>query len=494
MQSEPGLNATKKLLDLLHSGRHAECELAAAYLLDRYPEYGFGWKILGVALQVQGRRAQAFRALYRAAELLPRDAEAQGNLGLALIDAGELPAAEHYLRHALEINPDDANAWNNLGHGLCRMGRLDEAETCLHHAVELRPDAHDFLYNLASILQDQGRIADAMAWYEKTLAIAPLFPHAHWNLGMCLLQQGKFAAGWKEYEWRWQTPAMLPLARPYLGIRWTGAQDLAGKTILAYAEQGLGDTLQFCRYASLLATRGTRVILHVPATLLQLVQSLDGVADVTDIATEAPSHDFYCPLMSLPMALGTDLSSIPAPHIYLRAPATRIDSWRRNLEQRMSTSALRIGVAWSGNRSHKHDYRRSVGLDQFASALGTKYNLVSLQTQLTENESASLKRLANWLHFDGELNDFSETAALISHLGLVVTVDTAVAHLAGAMGKDTWLLLSFQADWRWLEGRQDSPWYPSMRLFRQARSGDWQAVLQDVKAALQEKFPVPSAG
>ena len=486
MEKEPGLSATKKLLDLLHAGRHAECELAAAYLLDRYPEYGFGWKILGVALQFQGRRAQAFRALLRAAELLPHDIEAQGNLGLALLDAAEWQAAEQYLRRAVDIDPADANAWNNLGHGLCRMGRMEEAETCLRRAVDLRADVPDFLHNLASALQDQGRIAEAIDGYEKVLAIAPLFPHSHWNLGMCKLQLGDFPGGWKKYEWRWKTPALLPLARMHSGIRWTGAPDLAGKTILLYAEQGLGDTLQFCRYATLLAERGARVLLYVPTTLVALLRSLDGVAEVYDSVAEAPPHDFYCPMMSLPLACGTELASIPAPQAYLRAPADRVEHWRKKLDTH--GSGPRIGVVWSGNRNHKHDYRRSIALDQFAPIMTDAYRWFCLQTDLNEAERDRLRLVPQCTQFADSLTDFCETAALIAQLDLVLTVDTAVAHLAAALGKPTWLLLSAQADWRWMEQRDDSPWYPSMRLFRQATAGDWAGVLVAVGVALQGEF------
>jgi len=486
MDNEPGLSATKKLLDLLHGGRHAECELAAAYLLDRYPEYGFGWKILGVALQFQGRRAQAFRALLRAAELLPHDIEAQGNLGLALLDAAEWQAAEQYLRRAVDLDPADANAWNNLGHGLCRMGRLEEAESCLRRAVELRADVPDFLHNLASAWQDQGRIEDAIAGYQRVLAIAPLFPHTHWNLGMCRLQLGDFSTGWKEYEWRWKTPALLPLARMHSGIRWTGAPDLAGKTVLLYAEQGLGDTLQFCRYATVLAERGARVVLYVPTTLVALLTSVDGVAEVCDSATVAPPHDFYCPMMSLPLACATTLASIPAPHAYLRAPVDRVEAWRQSIDA--GGPGPRIGVVWSGNRNHKHDYRRSIALDQFAPLMSGDYRWFCLQTELTEAERERLRQLPRCTQFADRLTDFGDTAALIAQLDLVLTVDTAVAHLAAAMGKPTWLLLSAHADWRWLERRNDSPWYPAMRLFRQEMAGDWAGVLLEVGVALQGEF------
>jgi Flp pilus assembly protein TadD len=489
-KKEPGPSATTKLLDLLHTGRHAECELAAAYLLDRYPEYGFGWKILGVALQLQGRRAQAFRALYRAAELLPHDIEAQGNLGLTLLDAAEWQAAEQYLRRALEIDPADANACNNLGHGLCRMGRLEEAEAYLRRAVALRPDAPDFLHNIASVLQDQGRIAEAIEGYEKVLAIAPLFPHTHWNLGMCLLQIGDFSGGWNEYEWRWKTPALLPLSRMHSGIRWTGAPDLEGKTILLYAEQGLGDTLQFCRYASVLAERGARVVLYVPTALVALLTSLDGVAEVCDSMAEAPPHDFYCPMMSLPLACGTELTTIPAPPAYLHTPPDRVEAWRQKLDAIDNGKGPRIGVVWGGNHQHKHDYRRSIALDQFAPVMTGDYRWFCLQTELSEAERERLRAMPHCVQFADSLTDLGDTAALIAQLDLVLTVDTAAAHLAAAMGKPTWLLLSYQADWRWLERRDDSPWYPSMRLFRQGTAGDWDGVLGEVASALREVFSV----
>lgn len=485
MIKEPSPQAAQTLLALLHDGRHAECEKAAINLLERFPQFGQGWKILGVAQQMQGHLAQAFRPLLRAAELLPQDSEAQGNLGLALLEADEPVAALRCLQIALDLNPADANAWNNMGHGLCRLGRLEEAEAYLRKALALLPEAADFLYNLGSILHDQGRMEEAISEYQHALAQAPLFAHAHWSLGMALLQGGDFAQGWKEYEWRWQLPSFMALRAHYQGMRWTGEQPVAGKTLLLYAEQGLGDSIQFCRYATALSELGARVILHVPAALTRLMRSLPGSIEVMDQAQDVPAHDMHCPLMSLPLAFQNAQVPLPPVQPYLFADAELVEKWQCRLGPR---SLPRVGICWRGNRGHKHDYRRSIALDQMLMLADESHELVCLHEKLSTEETGKLDNHAHCRRFDGELSDFADSAALIAQLDLVITVDTAIAHLAGAMGKPTWLLLSAQADWRWMEGRADSPWYQDVRMFRQATAGNWLTVIVEIQKQIQPAF------
>ncbi|MBV8635375.1 MAG: tetratricopeptide repeat protein, partial [Burkholderiaceae bacterium] len=464
-------DAALNLLALLQAGKLAECEAAARDVTARFPQFASGWKFLGVALQRQGRLAQAFPALLRAAQMLPEDDEAQGNLGLALLEADELALGERFLRRALELAPDNAMAWNNLAHGLARQGRLIEAEDLQRHTLELEPAHREFIHNLGSILHDQGRIAEAEACYRQALALDPLFPHAHWYLGMCRLQQADFAAGWREYEWRWQTPRLMGERSRYGGPRWTGEQDIADKTVLLWAEQGLGDTLQFCRYVREVAARGARAVLDVPATFVRLLAPL---APVNDQAGTVPAHDFHCPLMSLPPALGQDGIAPCAPYLHADAALTAL--WRERLGPQRKP---RVGIAWSGNRRHIQDYRRSIPVEHFMTLASPACEFVCLQAALSESERALLDALA-CPHFENLLTDYAETAALIANLDLVLCVDTSVAHLAAAMGKPVWLLLSYQADWRWLSGRDDSPWYPTLKIFRQPRLGDWQAVFAAV--------------
>ncbi len=467
-----------ELLSLLHDGKLAECEAAARDITTRFPQFASGWKVLGVALQRQGRLAQAFPILLRAAQMLPEDSEAQGNLGLALLEADELAQGEHFLRRALELAADSAMAGNNLAHGLARQGRLREAEDLQRHVLVQEGANREFIYNLGSILHDQGRIAEAEDCYARALAQGPLFAHAHWNLGMCRLQEGDFAAGWREYEWRWQTPRLIAERSRYGDKRWTGEQDIAGKTVLLWAEQGLGDTMQFCRYAHVLAVRGARVVLDVPAAFLRLLAPL---APVSDQAGPLPPHDWHCPLMSLPLALGETGIAPSAP--YLHAEANLIALWRERLGP---AKKPRVGIAWSGNRRHIQDYRRSIPVERFMTLAGKEREFVCIQAAMSEAERAHLDALA-CPHFESLLTDYAETAALIANLDLVLCVDTSVAHLAAAMGKPVWLLLSYQADWRWLSGRSDCPWYPSLRIFRQSALDDWDGVFAAVENALTQR-------
>ena len=463
------------LLDLLQAGRLAECETAARDVTARFPQFASGWKVLGVALQRQGRLAQAFPVLLRAAQMLPEDDEAQGNLGLALLEAGELAQGERYLRHALDLKPANAMGWNNLAHALARQGRLAEAEDLQRKALLREPGNREFVHNLGSILHDQGRIDDAETCYRDALVLDPLFPHAHWNLGMCRLQQGDFTLGWREYEWRWQTPRLMAGRSRYGGVRWTGVEDIAGKTVLLWAEQGLGDTLQFCRYVEAVAARGARVVLDVPQPFLRLLPQL---APVNDQTAALPAYDFHCPLMSLPLALAESGIAPQAPYLHADAALTAI--WHDLLGAK---SRPRAGIAWCGNRHHIQDYRRSIAVEAFMTLAGRDWEFVCIQAAMSETERSHLDLLA-CPHFEHLLTDYAETAALIANLDLVLCVDTSVAHLAAAMGQPVWLLLSYQADWRWLSGRSDCPWYPGLRIFRQPRLGDWDSVFAEVRQAL----------
>jgi hypothetical protein len=305
---------------------------------------------------------------------------------------------------------------------------------------------------------------------------------AHWNRGLLHLQQGRYAEGWPGYEWRWQV-AHLSVSRqrrPFSQPLWLGREDLAGKTILLHAEQGLGDTLQFCRYADMVAARGARVILEVPPALLELMRTLAGPAEVLARGAALPPFDVHCPLMSLPLAFGTTLATVPAPASYLRADAAKAAAWDGLLGP---GDRLRVGVAWRGSQAHKDDDRRSIDFAVFAGALSPACEFVSLQDR-HRPEDAALLAASPVRDYGSRLADFSDTAALCAAVDLVITVDTSIAHLAGALGKPVWILLAANADWRWLLGRTDSPWYPSARLIRQQPGESWAAVLADVRAGL----------
>jgi tetratricopeptide (TPR) repeat protein len=482
-------------VNLLDPDRIAESEAAAIALTKRFPENGFGWKLLGATLKLRGRHGEAFRAMHRAAELLPDDEEAQSNLGAALADANELQAAERVHRRALQINPRYAPAYSNLGGVLCRKGRLAEAEACHRQALAIQPDYAEGHNNLGSTLNDQGRIEEAVASYRRALEIKPDFAQAHWNESMCKLLLGNFTEGWKQYEWRRLVkPASFSrselLERHFAQPQWLGSEPLQGKTILLHAEQGLGDTIQFCRYAALAADKGATVILQVPIALKALLTELAGVTYVAAEGETLPPFDFHCPLLSMPLAFGTRLASIPATIPYLFADPAKVGAWRDKLGTAgsLQSGLLRIGLAWAGNPLHRNDLNRSIPLADFlAIANGHGHGQAGfycLQKELKPADRVLLDAHREIQYFGNDLHDFADTAALIDLMDLVITVDTAVAHLAAAMGKPVWILLPFQPDWRWLRDREDSPWYPTARLFRQPAMGAWESVLDKVRHAL----------
>lgn len=479
---QPELHEMQALAALLHQGRAVEGEAAANQLIARFPDHGFGWKLLGVMLKLQQKHGEALRAMHRAAALLPGDEEAQSNLGAALAEANALPAAEFFHRQALQINPRYAPAYGNLGCVLSRLGKLAEAEACHRQALEIRPDYAEGHNNLGSTLHDLGRIEEAVASYRRALEIDPDFAQAHWNESMCKLLLGDFSEGWKQYEWRCLTESFQAGKHRFSQPQWLGREPLQGTTLLLHAEQGLGDTIQFCRYAKLAADRGAAVILQAPQALASLLNGLAGVEQLVTDGDPLPPFDFHCQLLSMPLACGTSLATIPADIPYLRADPTLADAWSAKLAAPGSTPI--IGVAWAGNPAHRHDSSRSIPLADFLGIANDGSRFYCLQKELKPGERALLDAHAAFRYVGDDLHDFADTAALIDVMDLVVTVDTAVAHLAAAMGKPVWILLPFQPDWRWLRERDDSPWYPSARLFRQPAIGDWKSVLENVHCAL----------
>jgi tetratricopeptide (TPR) repeat protein len=472
------------LVTLLDQGRSVEGEIAAVELTVRFPTHGFGWKLLGIMLKLQGKHGDALRAMHRAAELLADDEQAQSNLGAALAEANELRSAEYFHRQAVQLNPAYAQAHSNLGIVLSRQGKLAEAEACYRKALTIQPDYAEAHNNLGSVLNDQGRIEEAIASYRRAHEIKPDFAQAHWNESMCRLLLGDFAEGWKQYEWRRLTVPCQASQRHFTQPQWVGIESLQGKTLLLHAEQGLGDTIHFCRYAELAADKGAIVILQVPGALKLLLTGLVGVTHLVADGEALPPFDFHCPLLSMPLACGTVLASIPACIPLLRVNSLIADVWRNKLP---AAGAPRIGLAWAGNPMHRHDNHRSIPLGDFLCLTNDRSRFFSLQKELKPTEQELLDTQA--IHcFGDELDDFSDTAAVIELMDLVITVDTAIAHLAASMGKPVWILLPFQPDWRWLREREDSPWYPTARLFRQPSIGDWKNVLQSVRQALIARF------
>ncbi len=421
-----------------------------------------------------GQLNEAVAGYRRLLYLRPNDAETHNHLGLALADLGHAGEAAACHRRAIELRPDYAEAHNDLGAVLGEQGRPEEAAACFRRVIALRPDDAGAQYNLGKALKEQGQLDPAIACYRAAIALRPDYPDAHENLALALLARGDMPAGWEEYEWRWKTARGCRLRRNLAQPQWRG-EAAEGRTLLIHAEQGFGDTLQFCRYAAMAAARGLRVILEVQRPLLRLLGNLAGVDRVIARGEALPEFDLHCPMLSLPLAFGTTLASIPAPGAYLHADAAQTAAWRARLIA-TGVQGPRIGLAWAGNAALPTDRRRSLAPARLAPLVALPgLHFVSLQKDGPAAPGAF--RLTD---FTQELGDFADTAALVANLDLVISVDTATAHLAAALGRPVWLLDRFDPDWRWLRGRRDSPWYPTLRLYRQPRPGDWDPVVAEV--------------
>ena len=382
---------------------------------------------------------------------------------------------------ALLPNPEHSETLCNRAIVLHRLGRYEEALAGFDKALALRPDFAQAHSNRGLTLQQTGRPQEALASFNRALSLMPDYPFARWNASLCKLLLGDFAAGWPEYEWRWKQPEWRTEGERFKGPRWLGGESLAGKTILLHAEQGLGDTLQFCRYAPAVAETGATVLLEVQSPLKELLSTLGGIRQIFARGEALPPFDFHCPLMSLPLAFGTTLGTIPAAVPYIRADAVRARQWDEKIGR---NGRPRVGIACSGRPTHRDDRNRSIPLRHFAPLLAQDLQLVSLQKDIRPEDRKMLEETPGILNFADDLKDFSDTAALAETMDLVITVDTSVAHLAGAMGKPVWILLPFAPDWRWLLNREDSPWYPSATLFRQSKTGEWDDVFGRIAANL----------
>ncbi len=439
---------------------------------------------LGILLQGRGELDQA-EACYRGAiELAPHFAEAMSNLGAVLAERGRLEQATAWYGRAIAEDGDYADAHNNLGAVLVRLDRAGDAETLHRRAIALKPGFADAHYNLGVALHDQGRFDEALASYAEAVRLNPESHDAHWNRAVLLLLTGDYGQGWREHEWRWRRKQQPPRSFPQ--PLWHG-EDIGKRTILLHDEQGLGDTLQFMRYVPLVAARGARVLLQVQRPLLRLVAaSLDGIEVFAD-GDLTPPFTLHSPLLSLPLACATTTETIPAQVPYLRVDPAAAARWRNRIGTATGLKGgVNVGLAWAGNPQHKNDRNRSIALERLAplfDAPGVRWFSLQVGERAADLGRAPAGKVANLAE---RLTDFAEAAAAVAGLDLVIAVDTATAHLAGALGKPVWVLLPFVPDWRWLINRDDSPWYPTARLFRQPARGDWESVAQMVRAALDE--------
>lgn len=436
----------------------------------------------GRALAELARPEDAIACFDRVLRLQPRHVEALINRGNAWCELRRFDAALADYEAAIAVSPAHPGAHFNRGNALASLARYDGAIAAYDRALELWPSNVKALINRGVALAALNRKHEALESYGKAIAIDRNDADAHFNESLALLAIGELGRGLEEYEWRWLRTGMAPLRRSLGRPLWLGEYPLGRRTILIHAEQGLGDAIQFARYVPLLARTGARVVLEVQPELTSLLARLDGVSEVVARGDRLPPFDVQCPVASLPLAFKTTLATIPAAVPYLAADAGHLARWRSRLEP---IRPPRVAIAWAGRPTHPNDRNRSVTLAELDPLLSTPdVAFVSVQRDLPAADAERVRREQRITHVGDELRDFSDTGAVVALADLVVAVDTAVVHLAGALGRPTWILLPFAADWRWQLDRDDSPWYPSARLFRQAALGDWRGVMARVSTEL----------
>ncbi len=453
----------------------------AVALAPENPDFLFS---LGSALTDRGKTDESIPLLEQGTKRWPNNVNGLTNLGLAYVTARQAKRGLPPLQQALLLEPNDPELHNNLGAAYEALNEYEQAATCYRQALNIKADYPQPLNNLGNIALAKLDLDEAISFYQQGIALEPNLADAHMNLGLVHLLRGEFEEGWREYEWRRFATSEKNKQQSFSQPEWQG-EPIIGKRILLHAEQGLGDTIQFARYARLVKEREqATVILQCQPPLTRLLQSAKGIDTLVDTDTQLPAFDIHASLLSLPHRLKTTIDSIPDQAPYLAAEPDLKSDWTERLKQ---FTGLRIGFAWAGNPTHRNDKNRSCELAPFLSLSelpGTVF--FSLQkgpasAELPRKTGTSGQKIFD---FTNELKDFADTAALLANLDLLITVDTSLAHLAGAIGIRTWLLLPYSPDWRWLLARSDSPWYKNLRLFRQEAIGDWPSVFKQIQHCL----------
>jgi tetratricopeptide (TPR) repeat protein len=454
-------------------------------------EHAASLKNRGAVLRQLKRFEDALASYEQALALQPDDTEALNERGATLRELKRFEEAISSYNRVLAVEPDNALALRSRGDVFLEQQLPGEALASYDEALASSPADAASLNNRGFVLQRLKKFQEALASFERAIAIDPNLALAYWNEALLRLLLGDFEGGWRKYEWRWSLDDLAPLKRDFVQPLWLGKDDLARKTILLHAEQGFGDTIQACRYASLVAQRGARVVLEVQPTLKALMSELVGPVQVLARGEPLPAFDFHCPLMSLPLAFGTLVDTIPADVPYLDAPADRLELWNARLPR---SRLLLVGLVWTGKSSHRTNTIRSIPFERLDPILSLPgIQLVSLQKDMPAADAASLRAYSGIIDLGADLRDFADTAAVVSQLDLIISVETAMAHLAGAMGKPVYIPLADSPDWRWLLTREDSPWYPTARLFRQQQPGNWSDVIRRIVDAIAVLSPTPVA-
>lgn len=462
--------------NLALAGEHEQARVELASILQTHPQETAARYTLGVVFMHLDRIGPAVEAFAQVVAEDPAHADAQNNLGVLRQSLGETARARQHYAASLAVRPESIGARYNLGTLLQETGEIAAAMAELRQVLTRDPEHAGAWTNLGSCLLGQGDLEGAVRCAGRALTLDPTEPSAVWNAGLAHLTAGRLTEGWRGYEARFQIPGAFP-RRPFAMPLWKG-EPVVGRTILVYAEQGLGDTLQFCRYLPLLSAQGARVIFECPPKLQPLLETLDPRPELVPApADPAPVADYHVPLLSVPGLVGTTIGTIPCAPRYLAGPEAARERWRTRLAP-LRPRRL-VGFVSQGNPKYKNDRNRSTGFGAWE-PVGLLPGVALVHLQYGVAAPPALVAL----DLGPEVGDFADTAGLVEELDLVITVDTSMVHLAGALGKPAWLLLPYAADWRWLQNRSDSPWYPSVRIFRQPRPGDWTAVMAEVATAL----------
>ena len=471
----------KTLVDL---GRPADALLSFQHALKLAPRHRDAAYLSGVLLCELKRHGEALGHFDLCVELQPDDASMRLKRALVLIDLKRFEEALADYRRAHTLDPGNADTCNNVGHVLAQLRRYEETLEWFDKAIELRPEFNTALTNKAASLCQLRHYHEALEIYRHLISLDPNNALAELGLAHLGLATGNFEAGWAGYEARLKLSHRSSYYPKFSQPMWHGRESVEGKTILIYADEGLGDSIQFARYIPMLAARGAQIILVVQEPARVLLSGIPGVSQcLPKTIDQFPAFDFHCAISSLPLAFSTRLETIPPGVKYLPAPAeSRVQAWEDRLGPH---NKLRVGLVWSGNPKHENDFNRSIPLRTLTRILDTDATFVSLQKDPRPGDKAALLERTDIVDMTEHLADFSETAALVNCLDLIVTVDTSVAHLAAALGRPTWILLPYSPDYRWLLDRDDSPWYPSVRLFRQTETREYGTVLDRVRDELQ---------
>jgi Tfp pilus assembly protein PilF len=485
-------------LELLEKKEYRKSQLCIETVFNAQPQNPELMHLLGIIHYELKCLPKALDLLSKSVQLNPNNCKAHYNLGLVFYELYQLDNAIDCYSHAITLNPEYSDALSNRGAALFDLNKLNDALKDLNLAIEINPCVCNYHINLGNTLHLLQRLDDALISYEKAIALEPENAIAHWGYATTLLHSGEYKKGFEEFEWRVKNKRLSSLfTEKYNGKLWTGRESLLNKTILLHSEQGFGDTIQFARYIKKVSELGGKIYLMVEAPLIEIFSNLKDISQVLEKGTmEIPNYDYHCSLLSLPYAFSTSLDNLPHTVPYLTLDDKKVNAWRALLGNKVKP---RIGLVWSGGfrpnnpELHLVNNRRNIPLEKFILFKDLDLTFYSLQKGSNaekELEAFSIKDDfgASIIDHTKKLENFSDTAALIENLDLVISVDTSTAHLVGALGKPVWILNRHDNCWRWFSNRKDSPWYPSAKLFRQKRPDDWDSALYEIKSDLIKEF------